>query len=80
MTNKRRITERAERLNQVERTPPQYQIKLTTIPQAHRYRLMVRRCMEGSHLLGMAQVRYNHALDPMACETLITDCQQLPDG
>ncbi|KIZ03391.1 hypothetical protein MNEG_4574, partial [Monoraphidium neglectum] len=45
-----------------------------------RYRLMVRRCMEGSHLLGMAQVARDHSLDPIACEAAITECQQLPDG
>ncbi|KAI8471643.1 MAG: PUA-like domain-containing protein [Monoraphidium minutum] len=45
-----------------------------------RYRLMVRRCMEGSHLLGMAQVARDHSLDPVACEAAITECQQLPDG
>ncbi|GJZ81261.1 lon peptidase N-terminal domain and RING finger protein 1-like protein [Tanacetum coccineum] len=46
-----------------------------------RYRLMVRRIMEGNHRMGMV------ALDPAtgsvadyACEVEITDCEPLPDG
>lgn len=45
-----------------------------------RYRLMVRRCMEGSRRFGMASVDSSHQLHPVACECEITECQPLPDG
>ena len=45
-----------------------------------RYRLMVRRCMEGSRRLGMAVVTAGSGLYPVATEGEIVDCQPLPDG
>lgn len=45
-----------------------------------RYRLMVRRCMEGSRRLGMAVVVNGSALYGTATECEIVDCQPLPDG
>ena len=46
-----------------------------------RYRLMVRRCMEGNRCFGMATVRgHQHQLDSVACLADIVDCQALPDG
>lgn len=45
-----------------------------------RYRLMVRRCMEGSRRFGMATVDGRHELHPVACEVEITECQPQPDG
>jgi len=45
-----------------------------------RYRLMVRRCMEGSRRLGMAVVTTNDGLHEVATECEIVECQPLPDG
>ena len=45
-----------------------------------RYRLMVRRCMEGNRRFGMATVSGSHQLDAVACLAEILDCQPLPDG
>lgn len=45
-----------------------------------RYRLMVRRCMEGSRRFGMACVDRTHQLHEVACEAEITECNALPDG
>lgn len=45
-----------------------------------RYRLMVRRCMEGGRRFGMATVDGAHVLHDVACEAEITECQPLPDG
>ncbi|KAK9809744.1 hypothetical protein WJX73_001951 [Symbiochloris irregularis] len=46
-----------------------------------RYRLMVRRCMEGSRRFGMATVRGpHHQLDAVACLAEIIECNPLPDG
>jgi Lon protease-like protein len=45
-----------------------------------RYRLMVRRCMEGSRRLGMAVVTGNDGLHEVATECEIVECQPLPDG
>jgi hypothetical protein len=50
-----------------------------------RYRLLVRRCMEGSRRLGMAQQAASagqgvDGIDDVACEAEITECQAAPDG
>ena len=45
-----------------------------------RYRLMVRRCMEGSRCFGMATISRNHALSEVACRAEIAECHPLPDG
>lgn len=45
-----------------------------------RYRLMVRRCMEGARRFGMATVGPEHELHTVACECEITECQPQPDG
>ena len=45
-----------------------------------RYRLMVRRCMEGSRRFGMATVGASHTLNRFACECEILECQPQPDG
>ncbi len=52
-----------------------------------RYRLMVRRCMEGNRRLGTAQLEAGeganssgHQLLPVACEAEITECLVQPDG
>ncbi len=45
-----------------------------------RYRLMVRRCMEGARRFGMATVGPSHALHEVACECEILECQPQPDG
>lgn len=45
-----------------------------------RYRLMVRRCMEGNRRFGMATVSFRHQLNPVACLAEITDCQPIHDG
>lgn len=45
-----------------------------------RYRLMIRRVMEGGRKFGMATVNRNHTLDPVACEVEILECDPLPDG
>ncbi|PSC74157.1 LON peptidase N-terminal domain and RING finger 1 isoform B [Micractinium conductrix] len=45
-----------------------------------RYRLMVRRCMEGNRRLGMATVNRQHELFEVATEAEIVECQPLPDG
>ena len=45
-----------------------------------RYRLMVRRCMEGARRFGMATIGAGHELFPTACECEILECQPQPDG
>ena len=45
-----------------------------------RYRLMVRRCMEGNRRFGMAVMEHSHALHGVACEAEIVECQPQPDG
>lgn len=44
-----------------------------------RYRLMVRRALEGSRRIGMAQAS-SAGLDPVLCESEIIDCQPQADG
>ncbi|KAI9117350.1 hypothetical protein K1719_011516 [Acacia pycnantha] len=46
-----------------------------------RYRLMVRRVMEGNHRMGMAIIdSATGSLAEYACEVEITECEPLPDG
>ena len=45
-----------------------------------RYRLMVRRCMEGNRRFGMAVMEHSHVLHGVACEAEIVECQPQPDG
>lgn len=45
-----------------------------------RYRLMVRRCMEGARRFGMATIGPSHVLHDVACECEIMECQPQPDG
>ncbi|KAI7842161.1 hypothetical protein COHA_004184 [Chlorella ohadii] len=45
-----------------------------------RYRLMVRRCMEGNRRFAMGTVDRQHQICPVACESEILECQPLPDG
>lgn len=45
-----------------------------------RYRLMVRRVMEGGRRFGMATVDASHNLHSVACEVEIIECDPLPDG
>ena len=45
-----------------------------------RYRLMVRRCMEGNRRFGMAVMEHSHVLHGFACEVEIVECQPQPDG
>lgn len=45
-----------------------------------RYRLMIRRCMEGNRRFGMASLTTGHALRSVACEAEIVECEALPDG
>ena len=45
-----------------------------------RYRLMIRRCMEGGRRFGMATIGTGHELFPTACECEILECQPQPDG
>ena len=45
-----------------------------------RYRLMVRRCMEGNRRFGMATLRAGNHLNEAATECEITECQPQPDG
>ncbi|KAK9843647.1 hypothetical protein WJX81_000969 [Elliptochloris bilobata] len=45
-----------------------------------RYRLMVRRCMEGNRRFGMATLRAGNQLNEVATECEITECQPQPDG
>ncbi|XP_054822789.1 uncharacterized protein LOC129321082 isoform X3 [Prosopis cineraria] len=46
-----------------------------------RYRLMVRRIMEGNHRMGMAIIdSTTGSLAEYACEVEITECEPLPDG
>ncbi|CAJ1975321.1 unnamed protein product [Sphenostylis stenocarpa] len=46
-----------------------------------RYRLMVRRIMEGNHRMGMAILDSSTgSLAEFACEVEITECEPLPDG
>lgn len=45
-----------------------------------RYRLMIRRVMEGSHRLGMAQPSRGGTVEPIAVECEIVECEPLPDG
>ncbi|PRW58966.1 DNA excision repair ERCC-8-like isoform B [Chlorella sorokiniana] len=45
-----------------------------------RYRLMIRRCMEGNRRFAMGTVDRQHQLGQVACEAEIVECQPLPDG
>ncbi|KAF8399530.1 hypothetical protein HHK36_015397 [Tetracentron sinense] len=46
-----------------------------------RYRLMVRRIMEGNHRMGMVIIdSTTGSIADFACEVEITDCEPLPDG
>lgn len=45
-----------------------------------RYRLMIRRCMEGSRKFGMALIGRDGQLSTTACEVEILECQPVPDG
>ncbi|OWM65264.1 LON peptidase N-terminal domain and RING finger protein 1 isoform X2 [Punica granatum] len=46
-----------------------------------RYRLMVRRIMEGNHRMGMVMLDPNTgSVADFACEVEITECEPLPDG
>lgn len=45
-----------------------------------RYRLMIRRCMEGSRRFGMAAVTAGGHLSEVACEAEIIECQPVADG
>eukprot|EP00890_Picochlorum_soloecismus_P005415 jgi/Picsp_1/5875/NSC_03232-R2_mpn domain containing len=45
-----------------------------------RYRLMIRRVMEGNKKFGMATVNDEHQLSRTACEAEIVECEALPDG
>ncbi|KAH7447075.1 hypothetical protein KP509_01G089900 [Ceratopteris richardii] len=46
-----------------------------------RYRLMVRRVMEGNHRMGMVGIDVQTGtIADVACEVEITECQPLPDG
>ncbi|KAL3138492.1 hypothetical protein ABBQ32_006282 [Trebouxia sp. C0010 RCD-2024] len=45
-----------------------------------RYRLLVRRCMEGNRRFGMATVNQRSQLSPVACQCEILECLPLPDG
>lgn len=45
-----------------------------------RYRLLVRRCMEGNRRFGMATVNQLGELSPVACQGEILECMPLPDG
>ncbi|KAI5056413.1 hypothetical protein GOP47_0028231 [Adiantum capillus-veneris] len=46
-----------------------------------RYRLMVRRVMEGNHRMGMVGIdAQTGTIADVACEVEITECQPLPDG
>lgn len=45
-----------------------------------RYRLLVRRCMEGNRRFGMATVNQLGQLSEVACQGEILECMPLPDG
>lgn len=45
-----------------------------------RYRLMIRRAMEGNRRFGMAQTDRNRQLEPVFTECEIIECAVLPDG
>ncbi len=45
-----------------------------------RYRLLVRRCMEGNRRFGMATVNQRSQLSAVACQCEILECLPLPDG
>ena len=45
-----------------------------------RYRLLIRRCLEGSRRFGLATVNRSHELQRVACEVEISECQAAPDG
>lgn len=45
-----------------------------------RYRLMVRRVMEGGRKFGMATINGAHQLNDVACEVEVVECEALPDG
>uniref|UniRef100_A0A7R9VZT1 RING-type domain-containing protein n=1 Tax=Chlamydomonas euryale TaxID=1486919 RepID=A0A7R9VZT1_9CHLO len=45
-----------------------------------RYRLMIRRAMEGNRRFGMAQMGRNRQLESVFTEVEITECSPLPDG
>jgi len=44
-----------------------------------RYRLMIRRCMDGNRIFGMAQSSHG-SVAPVACQAEIVECESLPDG
>lgn len=45
-----------------------------------RYRLLVRRAMEGNRRFGMAMIARDGQLVETACEVEIVECQPVPDG
>uniref|UniRef100_A0A7I4AXZ7 Uncharacterized protein n=1 Tax=Physcomitrium patens TaxID=3218 RepID=A0A7I4AXZ7_PHYPA len=45
-----------------------------------RYRLMIRRVVEGNHRMGMVRIEESGSLAEVACEVEITECEPLPDG
>lgn len=45
-----------------------------------RYRLMIRRCMEGGRSFGMAVLSSSSELHDAACAAEISECEPLPDG
>ena len=45
-----------------------------------RYRLLVRRCMEGNRQFGMATINQRSQLSAVACQCEILECLPLPDG
>lgn len=45
-----------------------------------RYRLLIRRCLEGSRKFGMTTVNRAHELSNIACEVEIQECRAAPDG
>ncbi|KAG0559705.1 hypothetical protein KC19_10G124700 [Ceratodon purpureus] len=45
-----------------------------------RYRLMIRRVVEGNHRFGMVRIEDSGSLAEVACEVEITECEPLPDG
>lgn len=45
-----------------------------------RYRLMIRRCMEGGRCFGMAMLSSSGDIHDVACAAEIKECEPLPDG
>lgn len=45
-----------------------------------RYRLMIRRAVEGNHRMGMVRLEESGSLAQVACEVEITECEPLHDG